>query len=253
MTKEELAGLIKTQVKLSFEELMKDIEPNMMDEVNNKIAELEKKQENKLLTLTQDVADKSGKEGGSTWPSLGEQLRSVAMAGAPGAVRDKRLVWQSFKDVASGSNSLVGAEGGFLISPEYSNTLIALAHETGIVAKDCRHLPISGNRIVLNALKEVSRANGSRWGGLLAYWVSEAGTATATKPALRTIDLKLNKLMGVHYSTEELLEDTVALEALVRQGFGEEFSFLIDNGIIDGSGAGKPRGILGCNALVTVS
>jgi len=102
-------------------------------------------------------------------------------------------------------------------------------------------------------LKEISRANGSRWGGLLAYWVSEAGTATATKPALRQIDLKLNKLMGVHYSTEELLEDTVALESIVKQGFGEEFAFLIDDGIIDGSGAGKPRGILSCNALVTVA
>ena len=102
-------------------------------------------------------------------------------------------------------------------------------------------------------MKEVSRANGSRWGGLLAYWVSEAGTVASRKPAFRQIDLKLNKLMGVHYSTEELLEDTVALESIVKQGFGEEFAFLIDDSIIDGTGAGKPRGILSCNALIEVS
>lgn len=256
MTKEELAVIIQDQVKLSFNELMKDIEPNMMDELNNKIAELEKKNDNKLKGIKEDLEKgKGGAKDETKFSSLGEQLRHVALAGAPGAVKDPRLIWQSFdtKDVASGSNLLVGAEGGFLVSPEYSKELISLAHETGIVAKDCRHLPISGNRIVLNALKEVSRANGSRWGGLLAYWVSEAGTATATKPALRQIDLKLNKLMGIHYSTEELLEDTVALEALVKQGFGEEFAFLIDDSVIDGSGAGKPRGILSCGALITVS
>jgi len=255
MTKEELAIIIQGQVKLSFEELMKDIEPRMMGQLNDKIKELEEREDNKLRGQILDLEKGRGvKEDEHKFSSLGEQLRCVALAGAPGAVKDPRLIWQSFdrKDVASGSNLLVGAEGGFLVSPEYSAELIGLAHETGIVAKDCRHLPISGNRIVLNALKEVSRANGSRWGGLLAYWVSEAGTATATKPALRQIDLKLNKLMGVHYSTEELLEDTVALESLVKQGFGEEFAFLIDDGVIDGSGAGKPRGILSCDALITV-
>ena len=255
MTKEELAIIIQDQVKLSFNELMKDIEPRMMEQLNDKMEELKKKDENKLKGEEEDLERGRGvRENEKKFSSFGEQLKAVAMAGAPGAIRDPRLVWQSFeKDAASGSNLLVGAEGGFLVSPEYSKELISLAHETGIVAKDCRHLPISGNRIVLNALKEVSRANGSRWGGLLAYWVSEAGTATATKPALRQIDLKLNKLMGVHYSTEELLEDTTALEALVKQGFGEEFAFLIDDGVIDGSGAGKPRGILSCDALITVA
>lgn len=255
MTKEELALVIKGQVKLSFEELMKDIEPRMMDELNSKIAELEKREENKLKGIKEDLEKGRGEvKDESKFGSLGEQLRAVAMAGAPGAVADKRLKWQSLdKDAASGSNLLVGAEGGFLVAPEYSKELIKIAHETGIVAKDCRHLPIAGNRIILNALKETSRANGSRWGGLLAYWVSEAGAATATKPAFRQIDLKLNKLMGIHYSTEELLEDTVALEALVKQGFGEEFAFLIDDAIIDGSGAGKPRGILSCDACIEVA
>jgi len=256
MTKEELALVIKGQVKLSFEELMKDIEPKMMDQLNEKIAELEKREENKLKGLQEDLEKGKGGKKDNTFETLGSQLKAVALAGVPGGARDPRLIWEGEKeqkDPASGSNLLVGAEGGFLVVPEFSKELIKLTHETGIVYKDCRHLPIAGNRIILNALKEVSRANGTRWGGLIAYWVSEAGTVTASKPAFRQIDLKLNKLMGVHYSTEELLEDTVALESIVKQGFGEEFAFLIDDSIIDGTGAGKPRGILSCNALIEVS
>lgn len=257
MTAEELAIVIKDQVKLSFEELMKDIQPGMMEELNEKIKELEKKEDNKLKGFMNDLEKgKGGKPEEKAFETLGLQLKAVALAGVPGGAKDEKLIWEGnlpTKDVASGSNTLVGAEGGFLIVPEFSKDLIKLTHDTGVVYKDCRHLPIAGNRIILNALKEVSRANGSRWGGLLAYWVSEAGTVTARKPAFRQIDLKLNKLMGIHYSTEELLADTVALEAIVKQGFGEEFAFLIDDAIIDGSGAGKPRGILSCNALIEVS
>ena len=254
-TKEEVAAVIKDQVKLSFEELVKDIEPRMMEELNSKIDELKKKDDNKLRGGEEDLEKGKGEDNGEKkFASFGEQLKAVAIAAAPGGVADSRLKWQSFqKDAASGSNLLVGAEGGFLVDPEYSKELIKLAHDTGVVAKDCRHLPIAGNRIILKALKETSRANGSRWGGILGYWVSEAGTATKSKPAFRLIDLKLNKLMGIHYSTEELLEDSVALENLVKQGFAEEFSFLVDDAIIDGSGAGKPRGILSCDAKIEVA
>lgn len=257
VTEEQLAVIVGEQVKLSFEELMKDIKPELMEELNGKLKEIDEKVENKLKGEKVNLEDGKGEaDTKNKFDSFGEQLIHVARAAAPGGMKDPRLIWHSFKnekDAASGSNLLVGAEGGFLVAPEYSTELIKLTHEVAIVAKDCRHLPIAGNRIILNALKEVSRANGSRWGGLYAYWVSEAGTATKSKPEFRQIDLKLNKLMGIHYSTEELLEDSVALESIVRQGFGDEFAFLIDDAIIDGSGAGKPRGILSCNALITAS
>lgn len=42
------------------------------------------------------------------------------------------------------------------------------------------------------------------------------------------------------------------LEAVIMQGFSEEFGFKVDDAIINGTGAGMPLGILNSKALVTV-
>lgn len=59
--------------------------------------------------------------------------------------------------------------------------------------------------------------------------------------------------MGINYATEELLADQNALMDITTQGFGEEFAFMIDDAIINGTGAGQPLGILNCNAIQEVS
>jgi HK97 family phage major capsid protein len=67
------------------------------------------------------------------------------------------------------------------------------------------------------------------------------------------MNLKLKKLIGLCYATDELLEDVSALTNILKKGFADEFSFLIDDSLIRGTGAGQPLGILNSSALVTVS
>ncbi len=247
MTKEELITVIKANSGLSegqLEGLAEKIKGSMMEEFNEKLAELTKKQDNKM----KEVHLEDEKNKGSKWKNFGEQLHAVMLAGTPNMEIDKRLIDTK---AISGANELVGAEGGFLVSPEYSKEILSVTHDVGIVVKDCRHLNISGNRLIINAINETSRATGSRWGGIQAYWVAEGGTATAKKPAFRQIDLRLNKLMGINYATEELLADQTALQDITTQGFGEEFAFAIDDAIINGTGAGQPLGVRNCAALVS--
>jgi len=246
MTKEELITVIKANSGLSEEqlaELAEKIKGSMIEEFNEKLAELTKKQDNKM----KEVHLEDEKNKGPKWKNFGEQLHAVMLAGTPNMEIDKRLI--DTKDI-SGANELVGAEGGFLVSPEYSKEILTVTHDVGIVVKDCRHLNISGNRLIINAINETSRVTGSRWGGIQAYWVAEGGTATKSKPAFRQIDLRLNKLMGINYATEELLADQTALQDITTQGFGEEFAFAIDDAIINGTGAGQPLGVRNCAALV---
>jgi len=244
--KDELIALIKSNTQLDDEqiaEVAEKIKGSMMEELNEKIEELSKKQDNKMKEVHPEDENKESK-----WKNFGEQLHAVMLAGTPNMEIDKRLV--DTKDI-SGANELVGAEGGFLVSPEYSKEILSVTHDVGIVVKDCRHLNISGNRLIINAINETSRATGSRWGGIQAYWVAEGGTATKSKPAFRQIDLRLNKLMGINYATEELLADQTALQDITTQGFGEEFAFAIDDAIINGTGAGQPLGVRNCAALVS--
>jgi HK97 family phage major capsid protein len=190
--------------------------------------------------------------------SLGEQLVAVAKAGTPmqdGGAIDPRLAQVGFIGAASGLSEGVMSEGGALVQTDFQDGLMAGAMAESKVWSKAVKIPISGNAsgVKIKAIDETSRADGSRWGGIRAYWVEEAGEITASKPSFRIIDLQLKKLGGLCYATEELLADAAALEAVVRQGFAEEFSFKLDDAAIRGSGAGRPQGILNATAKVAVA
>ncbi len=46
------------------------------------------------------------------------------------------------------------------------------------------------------------------------------------------IELSLNKLIGLVYLTDELLENTKELEKTIREGFAKDFGYMIDECII---------------------
>ena len=60
-------------------------------------------------------------------------------------------------------------------------------------------------------MDESSRQNGSRLGGVQAYWAAEAAQAIATKPKFLRSELIMKKLIGLAYCTEELFLDAAAL------------------------------------------
>ena len=190
--------------------------------------------------------------------TLGEQLRSIANA-YMGGPRDSRLVYVNDSGMElrapTGMAESVPSAGGFLLQADFSQELFKRSYQTGILASRCRRIPISAasNKLVMNALDESSRATGSRLGGIQVYRANEAGTVTAKKPKFRQISLALEKMIGLCYATEELLEDVGALEAVVTDSFAEEFGYALDNEILRGTGAGQCLGILTSDALVTVA
>lgn len=181
--------------------------------------------------------------------SFGEQLAAIVKASSPGGHADPRLF-----NAASGMNEAVASDGAFMVQSDFSAQLIQDVIATGKLAARCQNIPISGNAnsIKMNGVDETSRAS-TRYGGVIGYWKGEAAQATASKPKFREIELKPNKLMALAYLTDELMEDAPALESFVRQAFAGEFGFLIDDAIINGSGAGQPLGILNSKSLVSVA
>jgi HK97 family phage major capsid protein len=191
-------------------------------------------------------------ESKEVFPSFGAQLAAVMRAGIPGGSVDPRL--NNIRAAASGLNEGTPSDGGFLVQQDFASQLLQDVFDTGILAPKCRRIPISGpsNGIKINGVDETSRAS-TRSGGILGYWEEEAAEKTATKPKFRKIELNLKKLIGLCYATDELLSDAAALEGYIRQGFTDEFGFLVDDAIINGTGAGQPLGILNSGALVSVS
>lgn len=254
-------------------------EADKLDEILNMIEDLEKliateeRTQTKLAKLS--LPDKpitvpndgnaSGNVSGNQLPlndaqtkrdqfaSIGEQFAAIIRAETPGGSTDPRLMMAENR-AATGLSESVPSDGGFLLQDNFAQVLLAKAFETGLLATMCRQMPISvGTTLKIPGVDETSRATGSRAGGVRGYWADEATEKTASKPKFRQIELNLHKLIGLCYTTDELLQDARALGAYITTAFGDEFGFLIDEAIINGTGAGQPLGIMNAGCMVSVT
>lgn len=174
-------------------------------------------------------------------------IKAVKMAAMYPGSEDPRL--RPLK--ASGMSEGVPADGGYLVPPQIAGGIVDKMYKTGEILSRVASDPVTGNSMVYNAVDETSRANGSRFGGLQAYWLAEAGSKTASKPTFRQVDLKLKKAAVLCYATDELLDDAAALESWLGRTVPMELKFVVENAIINGDGVGKPLGILNSPCLVT--
>ena len=198
----------------------------------------------------QPEAKKPGGNGG--FRSMGEFAAAVHSAGLRGAVADSRLVRGS----AAGANEGAGADGGYLVPPEYATGIIDLIQEQSVLLPRARRVTIAGNRLIETYLMESSRKDGSRHGGVLAYWKAEAQAYTASKAQFGERTTQLDKLTALCPVTEELLQDEPAIESVLNGLVSRDFAWKADEAMLLGDGSGSmPLGMLaaGNAALVTVA
>lgn len=193
---------------------------------------------------------KLGQNGG--FRSLGEFASAVHNACTLNGTVDSRLV----RNDASGANETTGADGGYLVPPDYAAGVIDLIQEQSILLPQARRVTIAGNRLIEAYLVESKRDDGHRHGGVLAYWKGEAQQYKASKPTFGERTTQLDKLTAICPVTEELLMDEPAIESTLDTKVAQEFAWKADAAIFNGSGSGSmPLGMVVPTtnaALVTV-
>ena len=154
---------------------------------------------------------------------------------------------------ATGLSEGVPSDGGFAVGKQQETEIMSRIYDSSYILNNARKYDISPpfNGIKLPGIDEASRADGSRQGGVRAYWTNEADAMTASKPKMRQISMDLEKLTCLVYGTDELLQDAAALGRFVQTAAVEELSFKFQNSAINGDGSGKPLGILNANCLVS--
>jgi HK97 family phage major capsid protein len=180
-------------------------------------------------------------------------LRAVGQADEIVTAADYALVKPM--QAATGLNTDVPSEGGFLVEPQRASGILQRAYTQGQVLSRVNRMPIgaTSNGMVFNVVDETSRANGSRFGGLVSTWVGQAVGVTAGKPTFAQIELKLRKIMATLYATGEMLSDAVALEGWVNTNLPRELTFRAEDAIFNGTGGNQPIGVLNAAALLTVT
>jgi HK97 family phage major capsid protein len=196
--------------------------------------------------------------GRKPWNSFGEFLVAVKNACDPSrSVMDARLMPELVGGIqnSTGMSVAVSSDGGFMVQQTFVKSLMESIVQKSTVISRITMIPIGegSNGIVMPALAETSRADGSRFGGARAYWANEGGTAAASKPKIREVTLKLEKLLAFAYMTEELMRDASAMEAFVRKVYSDEMAFKLDDAIFNGTGIGQPLGILASPGLISVT
>jgi len=183
---------------------------------------------------------------------IGEQLICLAKSqkaiqGGYGHMADPRI------KAALGASETVPSDGGFLVQPEYEKTLLQRVWDTGQVASLVDKMKMNSERLVIPAVDETSRQDGKRWGGILGYWLAEAGTYLSSKPKFDERQLVAHKLIALLYATEELLSDEALFESYIQKVVPQELAFQLDNAIINGTGSGQPLGIMNAPSTIVQS
>lgn len=241
LTKEELAELVASASADAAEKAVKKL-ADELPEVKTGFATETK------VEVVKDEADQP-------FESLAQQLEAVkTFASSYGQQYDPRLKSLAIK-APLGLNEGIPSQGGFLLSPTISAEFLKPIHEEGVFSRLVRRLPVGGNSNSgwINGIDETSRVNGSRWGGVQAYWRAEAGTVTATKPKFRRVNWELNALEALMYITDEQLQDAAMTAAIARESAAEELMFKVNDAILSGDGVGKPLGVLNSGALISAT
>ena len=180
------------------------------------------------------------------WASAGEFLSAVRDAAINSYTADPRI------KAALGENESVASEGGIMVPTEIAAGILKRTYDESVLADRCLEQPMTTARLQMMAVDEKSRVNGSRFGGIQAFWIGEADLYQPSKPKFRPLNLVANKLTALIYMTEELQADAPAMQSYNDTVVPEELAWKIDDAILHGTGAGMPLGFQNAPATIVV-
>lgn len=206
-------------------------------------------------TTTRWAATARGLDDGG-FLSFGHFCKSLAVERSSARAASALEGWRSsiaYK-APSGMFEGSGADGGDLVPAQFVDRIYQRMKANSIL-EYLDPIAATTRTVTIPVLKEDSRADASRHGGMLGYWHggSEAVQYTGTRPIFRTVNLQLKKLTVSTYATAELLEDAATLDRFLTDLAARELNYQINDMVINGPGGSRPLGILNSGSKITVT
>lgn len=199
--------------------------------------------DNRRVTPTQPRPADAGKFG---FKSFGEFALTVKSAG--GDAPDQSAVTRLQNALTTYGNEGTGADGGFLVPPDFRREVaVKVMGEESLISRTDR-MTTSTNSIVIPTDETTP------WGttGVQAYWESEAGQKTQSKPVFGQNSIRLNKLIALVPVTDEMMADAPQIDGYLRRKVPEAMTSKLNTALTFGTGVGQPLGMLSGPALITV-
>lgn len=193
-----------------------------------------------------EAAGDRGKWGFRTY---GEYAMAVmAASNRANPQTDPRLIANAAPSTYSSES--IGADGGFLVPPDFRADIMAKLEDEASLLGLTDQLETSSNNITF------PKDETTPWqstGGIQAFWEDEAQVHNQSKVAFTQESIRLNKLSTLVPVTEEQLDDAPGLDGYLRSKTVQKMSWKINDAIVNGSGVGRPLGLLNSAAKVTVT
>jgi HK97 family phage major capsid protein len=203
--------------------------------------------ESEERSVVRDVRPAAARDKGRYgWRSFGEFAQGVQRACGDGGTVDQRL---EVRAPTTFGQETVGADGGFAVPPDFRDDIMVLVNNEASLLPRTDQLTSSSNSITAPSDETTP------WGttGVYATWEGEGDQLAQRKPSLKQVNARLNKLAVLVPVTDELLEDAGALNTYLRRKAPGAIDFKVNLGIVQGTGAGQPLGILNSPAIVSVA
>ena len=185
---------------------------------------------------------------------IGQYLYDVVKAGTPNTPTPKRLSefmahCKVTGHMAEGDDS----QGGFLVPTAFLPQLqMDTIMETGLAAR-CTKIPMATNSVSIPYVNQTTHAT-SVYGGLIVYRTGEGELKAVSKPTFGLCTLTLHKTTVATYVSDELLEDSlISVAPLLGSMFPQALQFVLEDEILNGTGAGQGLGVIPAPATITVA
>jgi HK97 family phage major capsid protein len=150
-----------------------------------------------------------------------------------------------------------GATGGYTVPPEFYQRMLTIMAESTFIRPRAFVVPMGSATLMMPYLDITTvQAAGTSpfFGAVKMNWTAEAQTRTETEPAFKQMELRAWELSGYSVSSNVLLQDSIiGLEKFLMMLFAQALAWYEEYAFLQGSGAGKPQGILGANAAIAVT
>lgn len=157
-----------------------------------------------------------------------------------------------WRKIQNSFGSTVPADGGFLIPEQMRSDLLQLALEDTVVRQRATVIPMSTLGMTLPMVDDKSHAS-SVFGGITAFWTEEGATSTESQAKFGRVRLTAKKLTILLEAPNELIADAPAFGGFIDQTMPPALAFFEDDGFINGSGVGEPKGFINGDATISVT
>jgi len=253
MTEEQLKALITDVVTTQVKEQGTVITDAIKEQIEGVVVDCLKTKVD-IKSMIKEDGEKTTEDPKAGFKSFSEFAMCVKQAdGTSGRKIDPRLIDLEKKAAGTSMREQDAEYGGYLIPEEFRNNILEIAVKQSNIMSLAQMIPMASTSINIPYVQGFDRSGGTLHGGVEWKWLDEEGQKTESRPKFGRIAMRLHKLAGLVYASDEILEDSpVSLEPLLTRMFSDQLTYQLDNAFINSAGAGRPRGIMNADCLVTV-